>query len=169
MQQITEPELLFQSEKIFRTHAEGLSENNIRKGTVVVYANPSAEKLPDAEWNKLLEILRACKLKEEEVGFVNAAKQKVTFSSLRKQFTAENKPATSGSAEERQAASATLNIIIFGDIELSRNLQIKKFHWFEIDGVKILKSEPVSKLLKSEPDRGTLWKQLQTMFNIKSK
>lgn len=151
MQQITEPELLFQSEKIYKTRgANQLVGNNINKGAVVVYTDSERERLNETEWNKLLEILKACKLKEEDVAFVNAARQAVTFSSLRKQITCGN-------------------IIVFGEVELSRNLQLKKFHLFEIDGVKILKSEPVSKLLNNEADRVTLWKLLRKMFDIIAK
>ena len=154
MIQISRPALVFDKQKIYRTQSdvekkalqgiEGKDGNKI----MVLFSSATSETLQGEERTQLLKILTACKLKEDDVILVNAAVTKnSSLKWLRKNFQLHT-------------------LIVFGEIEISKNLALKKYHTYHIDGLQIIKSEPIAKLIKSAPDKKALWEELKGVFKI---
>jgi hypothetical protein len=153
MLQIVHPAQFFGNQKVMKISGvagktcPGLEGAGL-KGVMVVFSSENAEFLNGEEREQLMKIIGACKLKEEDVMLVNTAFGKnVNFSWLKNKFNAKV-------------------MILFGDVALSNNLLVKKHRAYTIDGVRLVKSEDLSKLLKSQPDKKALWDELRKIFGI---
>ncbi len=154
MLELTNPVLLFNKQKLVNLKSPvGNSliagiEANKGKEIVILYRYEGSEFLTADDKNQLLKILSACKLKEEDVVLINTAVEKnSSLRWLRKNFRLRT-------------------LIVFGDIEISPNLTLKKYFTYRIDGLQIIKSEPIAKLIKSAPDKKALWEELKGLFKI---
>jgi hypothetical protein len=154
MLQITRPDLIFEKQKLFRTQRD--VENKDKRGiqikdgkeVIVLYSSPDNEALAGEERTQLFKIVNACKLKEEDVVLVNAAFAKnFSINWLKSNFWLKT-------------------VIVFGDIALSKNLVIRKHVAYNIDGVNIVKSESLTKLLTSAADKKALWEELRKVFGV---
>src|ERR1043165_2100827 len=154
MLQISRPDLLFSKQKLFNT---GTGVENVKgtgiqaqngKEVVALYSFAAKAHLEGEERTQLFKILTACKLKEEDVVLGNLAfASQASVNWLRQQFPVKT-------------------LIIFGDLPVGRNLQVAKCHTFIIDGVNIVRSEPLSKLLTSAADKKSLWDELKVVFGV---
>lgn len=155
MLQLTTPSLVFNNKKVYKTavNAENTEKStgvqgNDAKEVVILFTSDANELLTGEERAQLLKIVNACKLKEEDVILVNAAFAKdVSLTWLRKSF-------------------AVKTLIIFGEMEISRNLKLRKHYAYNIDGLQIVKSETLQKLFKSDADKKGLWMELKKMFGV---
>ncbi len=153
MLQLTHPERLFFNQKVMKINA--IVEKNTAgvelkglKGVVVVFSSPKAEFLQGAEREQLMKIINACKLKEEDVLLVNTAFAKnADFNWLKNTCNARV-------------------IIVFGDIKLSANLQLRKHFAYSIDNLHIVKSDEFNALFSSPPAKKALWDELRHIFGI---
>lgn len=154
MLEISNPVQLFAKQKVVNTNSNvenqlltGI-EVKIGKEIVVVYRFDGGEFLAGEERTQLLKILDACKLKEEDVVLINTAKVKsFSLAWLRSNFPVQT-------------------LLVFGEIEISKNFQLKKHFTCSIDGLKIVKGEALTKLIKSPNDKKALWEELRKVFGI---
>lgn len=153
MLQLNHPGLLLKRDKVMITNmVSGVTQAGVQlpgaKGVIIVFHSAKAEFLEGEERSGLMKIVNACKLTEEDVMLVNAAYAKnVSFSWLKNNLKANV-------------------IIVFGDIALSHNLNLRAYKAYTIDSVKIVKSEGLAKLLGSQTDKKALWDQLRKIFGI---
>lgn len=155
MLELTSPGLIFARKTVIKTptglenapNAAGIQGNDAAQ-TVILFNNEADELLKGDERTQLMKIVAACKLKEENVLLVNAAYAKgVSVDWLRKKYPVSK-------------------LIVFGDFEISRNLKLKK-HWaYTIDGLQIVKTEPINRLFKSDADKKALWMELKKMYGV---
>jgi hypothetical protein len=154
MLELSNPALLWAKQKLVKT-STGVQNKSITgievkqgKEVVVVYRFTAGEFLAGEERTQLLKILGACKLKEEDVVLINVAQvQNVSLSWLRSNFPIKT-------------------LLVFGDIEISKNFQLKKYFTYNIDGLQIVKGEPIAKLLTSGADKKALWEELKRVFGV---
>ncbi|HLP51310.1 MAG TPA: hypothetical protein VK154_10530 [Chitinophagales bacterium] len=154
MLQLTSPSLIFNKKKLFKTAVA--VENSKTVGiegkdaaeTVLLFTSEAGELLKGEERTQLMKIVSACKLKEDDVVLVNASFAKnLSLAWLRKSFPVKT-------------------LIVFGDMEISKNLKLRKHYAYTIDGVQMLKSEPLQKLFKSDADKKALWMELKKVFGV---
>jgi len=154
MLQITQPATIFNKQKIYST-GNGVENKTMTgvevkagKEVVILFSQPTSETLKGEERTQLIKIITACKLKEEDIVLVNTAFAKTaSLSWLRGNFPVKT-------------------VIVFGEIAVSKNLQLKKHVAYNIDGIKMVKSEPLTKLLTSGADKKALWEELRVVFEI---
>ena len=154
MLEISNPVQLFSKQKLIKTnsHVENKPTAGIEvkkgKEVVILYRFDGGEFLAGEERAQLLKIMGACKLKEEDVVLVNTAVAKsITLTALRERF-------------------ALKTLLVFGEIAVSQNFELKKYHTYQLDGLQIVKSEPIAKLIKSPADKKALWEELKGVFKI---
>lgn len=152
MLKLSNPALLWAKQKLVKTGTgvQNKSQTGIEvkqgKEVVIVYRFTNGDFLAGEERTQLLKILGACKLKEDDVVLINAVQvQNVSLSWLRSNFPLKT-------------------LLLFGDIEISKNFQLKKYFTYNIDGLQIVKSEPIAKLLTSAADKKALWEELKKIF-----
>ncbi|MFN8286183.1 MAG: hypothetical protein U0V74_05490 [Chitinophagales bacterium] len=142
MIKLEKPHILFEKSKIYRNSPTSTGNTVNGKKTVLVLVEGGAEAIAAADKEQLLKILAACKLKEDHVliqGTYDAA--------LRK-------------------ASAVNNVIIFGEVPFSANMQLPKMKMVKIDGLAVIKAEALSKISKSDAGKKALWMELKKMFGL---
>ncbi len=153
MLELSHPELLLKRDKVMITNAIGSTiQMGVQlkglKGVMIVFHSPKSEFLEGEERSQLMKIVSACKLAEDDVMLINTAFAKnVSFSWLKNNLGAKA-------------------ILVFGEIPLSNNLNLRKYEAYTIDGVRMVKSEGLTKLLGSQPDKKALWDQLRKIFGI---
>lgn len=155
MLQLTSPGLIFARKTVIKTpsgvestpNLVGIQGNDASE-TIILFNNEAEELLKGDERTQLMKIVNACKLKEGNVLLVNAAYAKgVSVDWLRKKYPVKK-------------------LIVFGDFEISRNLKLKK-HWaYTIDGLQLVKTEPINRLFKSDSDKKALWMELKKMYGV---
>ena len=154
MIELNRPELVFDKQKVYSTGSD--VENKTMTGVevksgkevVILFSQAPGETLQGEERSQLLKIITACKLKEEDIVLVNTAfAPNVSLSWLRKNFPVKT-------------------VMVFGDMALSKNLVLKKYFAYSIDGLKLVRSEPLARLLKSDADKKALWGELKKVFEI---
>ena len=154
MLQLSNPSQLFNQQKIFSLNAdvEKIFHKGIElkqgKEIIILYRFDADEFIKGDERVQLLKILSACKLKEEDVVVINTAvAENISLSWLRNNFPVNT-------------------LIVFGEIKLTNNLQFKKHIAYNIDGIQIVYSEPITKLLSSANDKKALWIELKKIFKV---
>ncbi len=152
MLKLSNPALLWAKQKLVKTGTgvQNKSQTGIEvkqgKEVVIVYRFTNGDFLAGEERTQLLKILGACKLKEDDVVLINEVQvQNVSLSWLRSNFPLKT-------------------LLLFGDIEISKNFQLKKYFTYNLDGLQIVKSEPIAKLLTSGADKKALWEELKKIF-----
>lgn len=154
MLQIRRPATIFDKQKVYST-GNGVENKTMTgvevktgKEVVILFSQPATEILKGEERTQLIKIITACKLKEEDIVLVNTAFAKTALLSwLRKNFPVKT-------------------LIVFGEIAVSKNLSLKKHIAYNIDGIKMVKTEPLTKLLTSGADKKALWEELRVIFGI---
>lgn len=117
------------------------------KTVVVFFEDKNNEQLPATENEQLFKILTACKLKEEDVLLLNTAFQKHTLATLRTVY-------------------ALKAVIVFGDVAISKNMQLKAYQALFVDNIRLLKSEALQVLMIKPDKKMLLWKELQKIFEV---
>ncbi|MES2621518.1 MAG: hypothetical protein V4615_11765 [Bacteroidota bacterium] len=114
---------------------------------IAIYEADSLELTPSRK--EILEKLTAaCKYNPGQVVYVNSGLDKVALNNLLTKYSPEV-------------------VLVFGDIEVSRNLtNLKKNYPFEINGVKILRTETLENLEKVASEKSLLWTSLKRMLNL---
>lgn len=147
--QINSPQTLFQKQKIYRIKKEqSLTVQDRPIKVIVLYENESAE-LPVSLADMLNKLILACKFNKEEALYINNKINPVSLAILYSTYQPEV-------------------ILIFGEMKLSNNLAgLKKNYPYEINGVKILRTETLESLEKIKAEKSALWESLQQMFGLK--
>ncbi len=150
MLELLSPELLFNKQKVFHLNVsveKTLTDTKPHK-VVVVYNQP-AEILPPAMKEMLDKLIQACQFKPEDTIYLNAG---------------FNPDISLGNIENEYHPNA---VLIFGDVEISRNLtKLKKNYPYELSGVKVLNAESLDTLLKNGEAKKVLWGVLKKMLGI---
>lgn len=148
---INSPATLFDNQTIYidiDVDSEKIFEPQTENTSVIIFSYAGSESLPNDEAEQLSKILTACHLKKEQTAFVNTAFHKsVSLAKLRNRYPVKY-------------------IIVFGESFTGNNFLMQKYRTYFLDGIYILQSEPVSKLLKSPKDKKALWEQLQVMYEL---
>ncbi len=147
--QIASPQTLFQKQKVYKIDKErSLSIQKEPHKVIVLYEHEAAE-LPSTLLEMLNKLIQACRLKSDEVCYVNHKFNPISLADI-------------------QAKYKTEVVLVFGEIKLSNNLAgLKKNYPFEINGVKILRTETLSNLERIKTEKAALWGSLQQIFNLK--
>jgi hypothetical protein len=115
---------------------------------VIEYEN-QAPLLPQPLKDMLDKIMQACLFKTDEVIYLNHKPEPRSFSNISSNYQPEI-------------------ILVFGDINLSHNLApLIKNRPYEINGVKVLRTENLEKLDQMKAEKSALWTSLQSMFTLK--
>lgn len=154
---LNNPSLLYNKQTLYVIEGDTIFDLNqagvrLRKGKeiVVLYYYPGLTEPPYDEWQQLVKILGACKLTEDDIVCINTANVKgLSWSSLSR-------------------ALPISVVVMFGNLTgyLSANVQVHKHITYNLNGVQLVKSEPLSTLIKSQADKGNLWTCLKKVFNL---
>jgi hypothetical protein len=150
--QIQNPQTLYHKQKLMavspRLSPKGLPEEKTGFRLMVIYESAPAE-LSASLKDMLDKLITACRFKPEEVCYVNHKLNPVSIGNI----TSNHQPEA---------------LLIFGEIPLSRNLaSLKKNCSYEINAMKVLRTEPLEKLEQIKAEKGALWSALQQMLNLK--
>jgi DNA polymerase III psi subunit len=143
------PQTLYHKEKIWKVsgpNKPAIPEINKESRLIVLYDNPSQE-LPAHLKEMLIKLIQACRFKPEETTYVN-----FTFSPI---------------SLQNINCDPEL-ILIFGDLKISRNTSsLFKNQPYELNGIKILRTERLEKLEQMKAEKAALWSALQQTLNLK--
>jgi hypothetical protein len=145
---LNNPSLLYKKQALYSINNTSLFNVNqpgvrLKNGNeiAILYNCLGSAEPPAEEWQQLIKMLSACKLTEDDVVCINTAMVSgLSWSSL------------------LQALPVTL-IIMFGDLadELSANINVAKYNTYQLNGVRLVRSETLATLTKSPPDKAALW------------
>ena len=150
MLELLSPELLFNKQKVFHlnVNAENTTAEPATHKAVVVFNQP-AETLPAPTKEMLDKLIQACQFKPEETVYLNTHfNPDISLGNIQNEY----KP---------------LAVLVFGDVEISRNLtKLKKNYPYELNGLKVLNAESLDTLLKNGEAKKVLWGVLKKMLGI---
>lgn len=154
---LSNPSLLYKKQALYVIDGHSVFDVNqpgvrLKRGKeiVLLYHSPGLTEPPTEEWQQLIKILGACKLTEDDVVCINTA-------------------TVSGLSWSSISKALPVNLVImFGDLTryLSANIQVRKHFTYNLNGIQLVKTEPLSVLLKSQADKGNLWTCLRGIFKL---
>jgi hypothetical protein len=150
MLELLSPDLLFGKQKVFHINdsvSTTITKAN-KRNAVIVY-DYAAEVLPQPVKEMLDKLVQACQFKPEQTIYLNA------------RFTGDV------SLGHLQNTYSPTMILIFGDVNVSRNLsKLKRNFAYDLSGVKIVNTEGLETLLKNDAAKKALWGVLKKMLGI---
>jgi hypothetical protein len=150
--QLLNPQTLYHKQPLLAVSPQSKKEGyvldpNKNYSLLVVYESGSPE-LPVPLKDMLDKLIGACRFKVEETAYINRQFSSTGLDKIMSQF-------------QPQA------MLIFGDIAISRNMaRLSKNRPYEINGIKILRSENLEKLDQMIAEKQALWAALKQMFKV---
>ena len=144
---IEHPKTLFKEKKSFCGVDEAVQFNPT---PVVIVFDSNTDSLPHQEKEQLIKILAALKLKEEDVVLIAQRLYNTSIAQLKKQLKATH-------------------LLVFSNNPnaVGKNFKLPLFEIVELDGVQIIRSAPLMKIMHDNQLKAVLWNKLKLMFSLK--
>ncbi len=149
MLQIQQTASLFSGQKVFRILKNVENKNQEAIRAVVVYEN-NADTLSPSLQEMLDNLMKACKFNVSELLFLSNKENEVSIGQIQSSFNPQI-------------------LLLFGEIAGSKNMiKLQKNVSYEMNGMKILRTESLENLEKIKGEKGKLWEVLKQTLNIAS-
>jgi hypothetical protein len=149
MLRISNPSLIFMGQRLYHT------ANNVEKPAIapanykIAFLYQTNGELTGSLKEMADKLVVACKFKPEEAVYMPANANNITSIAIIK---------------ANYGANA---LLIFGNISISRNMAaLKKNVPYELNGIKLLRTESLETLQKNGNEKMALWEGLKKMFGI---